>query len=127
MIQHILEWQPDDDVVEQDEVIHAARSMVMSDLEIMDTHSFLDRRPSHIVMDLIEAITETMEEQIEEIVCMKDMEEDMLKLGIEHEQKPVPYSKVIKVVNENHVRGARIIAHYLSIFEYIKDRMNGER
>ena len=58
MIQHILEWTPADDSLEQEEVIQAARSMVLSDLEIMDEHSFIERKPSHIVMDLIEVITE---------------------------------------------------------------------
>jgi len=123
MIQYALEWKPPD-ATASEEVITAARGMVLSDLELMDDHDFINQKPSEIVMALADVIIETMQEQVEEIVCMKNMEEDMLDLGIEKEQKPVPYARVIKVVNQNHARGVRIIAYYLSIFEYVKQRVN---
>lgn len=122
----IFDWQAPEEGMYEGRVIEAARSMALSDLDAMEGYEFLERTPSEMAFELIDVIGTTMQEQVQEILSMKGMEEELQSLGIESEQESIPYKRVIEAVHSNYMRGVTILGYYLSIVDHVKERLDGQ-
>ena len=118
-------WEPDPKPYEQGMEVKSARNMVLADLEVMDVDDFLDRKPSSIVYELTDAMISSMKGQLNQVMSVKNIDNDLEDLGIETEGETLSYKRIIDTVQINYMMGCGIIGHYLSIMEHIKENIDG--
>ena len=118
-------WEPDPKPYEQGMEVKSARNMVLADLEVMDVDDFLDRKPSSIVYELTDAMISSMKGQLNQVMSVKNIDNDLEELGIETEGETLSYKRIIDTVQINYMMGCSIIGHYLSIMEHIKENIDG--